>query len=350
MIFKELGIHFLRASTRSSELVSAYPLTALSLTVLLFLLLTYQRRAAKAAWVTGHKVTIVIGADDGVGFLLAKYLDRLGHVVFAGCLTDEGAHSLQCSTSNRVMVKLVDISSKESIDSFYQAIRKKLGSRKLWAVVHNMHIHRYSPLEWISNEIFGHLLQFNVMGVHAATKTFLPLLRQSKGRVIFLTDPTAAVVGTYTSAQSVCNHAVDAYIKQLRREMAVWDVHIVEVRSCSLYSKQWMFSQMRSTLEDEFRILDIHTKKEYGGTYFASLLEEIKDSVKQKSRNYKPYSKLVLQAILASEPNNFYRYRPFNWSIWELLRWIKNFINNSTDLDLEPCAPSAVRHRYYERK
>jgi hypothetical protein len=93
--------------------------------------------------------------------------------------------------------------------------------------------------------------------------------------------------------------------------------------------------------------MDVHTKKEYGGTYFASLLGEIKDSVKQKSRDYKPYSKLALQAILANEPNNFYRYWSFSCGIKEFLKWLKNFINNSTDLDLQPCLPSAIRRRHY---
>lgn len=347
MILSEVVTYFLRASTLASDLVSTYPMMALAFTVFLFLLLTYQRRAIKAAWITNHKVIIVIGADDGVGFFLVKYLDRLGHIIFAGCITDEGAQNLQTSTSNRVMVKLVDISTQESIDSFYQAISKKLGARKLHALVHNMHIHRYSPLEWISNEIFGHLLQFNVMGVHSATKAFLPLLRQSKGRIIFLTDPTATAVGAYTSAQSVCNHAVRAYLNQLRREMAVWDVYVIEVRSCSLYSKQWMFSQMRSTLEDEFKVMNMHTRKEYGGTYFVSLLEEIQNSVKEKSRDYKPYSKLALQAILANEPNNFYKYSSFSWSLKELLKWMKNLVDNSTDLDLRPCLPSALRKKHY---
>ncbi|CAL1292555.1 unnamed protein product, partial [Larinioides sclopetarius] len=92
----------------------------------------------------------------GIGNALAKHLDSKGFHVFASCRdpSTPGADDLRRSCS------------------------------KLWAVINNAGIQKGFLLELTSIQDFKDSLEVNAVGPARVTKTFLPLLRQSKGRVI----------------------------------------------------------------------------------------------------------------------------------------------------------------------
>ncbi len=54
----------------------------------------------------------------------------------------------------------------------------------LWALVNNAGIAVFTEIEWCSVDQFQRVMDVNVFGVVRVTKAFLPLIRQSKGRVI----------------------------------------------------------------------------------------------------------------------------------------------------------------------
>ena len=54
----------------------------------------------------------------------------------------------------------------------------------LWAVVNNAGVAVYCEIEWCSVQEFQKIMDVNVFGIVRVTKGFLPLLRQSEGRVI----------------------------------------------------------------------------------------------------------------------------------------------------------------------
>ena len=54
----------------------------------------------------------------------------------------------------------------------------------LYSVVNNAGIAVFSEIEWCSVDQFQQIMNVNVMGMVRVTKAFLPLLRESKGRVI----------------------------------------------------------------------------------------------------------------------------------------------------------------------
>lgn len=74
------------------------------------------------------------GTDSGIGHELAKYLDRLGFVVFAGVLNDKGpgAEQLRKTCSKRLSVLQLDITNSEQIKEAYFEVRKKLQNAGMW--------------------------------------------------------------------------------------------------------------------------------------------------------------------------------------------------------------------------
>lgn len=57
-------------------------------------------------------------------------------------------------------------------------------SAELWAVVNNAGVAVFCEIEWCSVHEFQKIMDVNVFGIVRVTKGFLPLLRQSEGRVI----------------------------------------------------------------------------------------------------------------------------------------------------------------------
>ena len=59
-----------------------------------------------------------------------------------------------------------------------------LVSDGLWGLVNNAGILCLAPIEWSPLEDFKRTADVNIWGMVDVTKTFLPLLKMSKGRVV----------------------------------------------------------------------------------------------------------------------------------------------------------------------
>lgn len=174
------------------------------------------------------RAVVVTGCDTGFGHDLTIRLDRLGFQVFAGCLfpEGEGAKKLREICSRRVHVVTLDVTKEEHFDQILQYVRKNLGENKLWAVVANAGIFVSMELEWLSRSDIYKLFEVNVFGCVRTVQTFLPLLRQSKGRVVLMASYAGRGTSTWINAYSMTKHAVVSLGDGLRRELAKWDVTV----------------------------------------------------------------------------------------------------------------------------
>ena len=59
---------------------------------------------------------------------------------------------------------------------------------ELWAVINNAGIATIGPLDWQSLETMKRMIDVNLWGLVAVTKTFLPLLKKSGGRLVNLSS------------------------------------------------------------------------------------------------------------------------------------------------------------------
>lgn len=107
------------------QLVSVLPILAVLLYVLGKLL--SQRCCSRMQDGSGYAVFIT-GCDSGFGHQLACCLDRKGFVVFAGCLSPEGAGALslkQHSSSNLKILKL-DVTKDEDVQRAKKTVQENL--------------------------------------------------------------------------------------------------------------------------------------------------------------------------------------------------------------------------------
>ncbi|ELT97746.1 hypothetical protein CAPTEDRAFT_210138 [Capitella teleta] len=179
----------------------------------------------------GDQAILVVGCDCGFGFELAKRLDRLGCRVIATSHGEQQSKKLVQECSSRLTGLVVDITSTEGVKTAFNLVKNDiLGHRGLWAIVNSSATaQKLSPLEWLTKEDFHQTLNFNFLGVIDLTLTFLPLLKRSKGRVIF----TSSIFGRISpngSPYVVSKYAIEAFADGLRRQLLSTgcSVHLIE--------------------------------------------------------------------------------------------------------------------------
>ncbi|PNI45686.1 HSD17B2 isoform 4, partial [Pan troglodytes] len=134
-----------------------------------------------------QKAVLVTGGDCGLGHALCKYLDELGFTVFAGVLNENGpgAEELQRTCSPRLSVLQMDITKPVQIKDAYSKVAAMLQDRGLWAVINNAGVLGFpTDGELLLMTDYKQCMAVNFFGTVEVTKTFLPLLRKSKGRLV----------------------------------------------------------------------------------------------------------------------------------------------------------------------
>jgi short-subunit dehydrogenase involved in D-alanine esterification of teichoic acids len=141
-----------------------------------------------------NRAVLITGCDTGFGHQLAIEVDKLGFHVFAGVLFPEGvgAKNLVSVCSDRLNVLKMDVTNYEEVSCVINEIY--LSGLELWAVVNNAGIAFNTPIEWgfDINEL-NKVFSINVFGAVRVAKLSLPLLRQSKGRIINV----SSIAGNY---------------------------------------------------------------------------------------------------------------------------------------------------------
>jgi NAD(P)-dependent dehydrogenase (short-subunit alcohol dehydrogenase family) len=73
----------------------------------------------------------------------------------------------------------------------------------LWAVVNNAGIWSLSDIERTSEAVFRRVLDINLFGQMRVSKTFLPVVRQSKGRFVNMSSLTGLLLVTEVDCKPV---------------------------------------------------------------------------------------------------------------------------------------------------
>ncbi|XP_025093913.1 retinol dehydrogenase 2-like [Pomacea canaliculata] len=187
--------------------------------VLIYQLVTWLRSRIRIG--DYHKKHVLVtGCDTGFGNLLAKRLDVLGFRVFAACLTSQGAEKLQAESSSRVTTLVLDISDEKSISAARDFVAARLPEGQgLWGVVNNAAIvGPVCPSEWLSRDGYQTCLAVNLLGLIDVTRTFLPLVRRARGRVVN-TASMSGRIAVGPSPYCMSKYGVEAFSDCLRREV-----------------------------------------------------------------------------------------------------------------------------------
>jgi NAD(P)-dependent dehydrogenase (short-subunit alcohol dehydrogenase family) len=182
---------------------------------------------------------LVTGTSSGIGEACVRRLDALGYQVFAGVRRAEDADRLKAAGSARLCPLLLDVTDWAGIDRAVETVALAVGDHGLSGLVNNAGIAVGGPLEYVTPEELRFQLDVNVVGLHAVTRAFLPLVRLGRGRIVHIGSISGQVASPFTGPYAASKHAVEALADSLRLELAPEGLHVSVVEPGQVRTPIW---------------------------------------------------------------------------------------------------------------
>jgi NAD(P)-dependent dehydrogenase (short-subunit alcohol dehydrogenase family) len=201
----------------------------------------------------------ITGASSGIGRDCALTLDRAGSRVFAGVRNERDAQALRDLASPKLTPVLCDVTDYASVASAAQRVRELLAGEGLDGLINNAGVSVSGPLELLPMSQLEMQMSVNVTGQVAVTQAFLPLLRQSRGRIVFMGSESGLATLPLLGAYSASKHALEAVANAFRLELHRFGIHVALIEPGSIKTAIWgkaVDSGIRSLKDDpELRAL-----------------------------------------------------------------------------------------------
>jgi NAD(P)-dependent dehydrogenase (short-subunit alcohol dehydrogenase family) len=169
---------------------------------------------------------LVTGASTGIGEACAHRLVRTGWRVFAGVRREgdapEGTEEV-----------ILDVTDAEQIAAAAQAIPE------LHGLVNNAGIALAAPLEFIPVDELRRQLDVNVIGQVAVTQAFLPKLRETRGRIVFMGSIAGRSALPFLGAYASSKHALEAIADSFRVELEPFGIGVTIVEPGTILTPIW---------------------------------------------------------------------------------------------------------------
>ena len=177
---------------------------------------------------------LITGASTGIGRAIALALDEEGWQVFAGVRSQKDGKSLKSESSENLVPIILDITKKEHIKKAVE----KIGD-SLHGLINNAGIVSPGPLELMPIKDIKEQLDVNVVSQISVTQSFLPSLRNSQGRIIFMSSVSGMMVFPLLGAYAASKHALEAIGDGFRRELKKWDIKVSIIEPGSMKTPIW---------------------------------------------------------------------------------------------------------------
>jgi len=217
-----------------------------------------------------NRYILITGCDSGFGNMLAKRLNSLGVPVFAGCLTEKGEDELRKSCSPLLKTFRLDVSDPSSVRKAFDFVKANLPKGQgLWGLMNNAGIlGRAGRVEWNTLDDYKHVNSVNSYGLIDMTVTFLPLIKQAKGRIV----NTASVVARFAYPASVpytvSKYMVEGFSDCLRRQLNQFGVTTVIIEPGFHNTPITSLEAVNPMLRSFWESLTPEIRDEFGEEYY----------------------------------------------------------------------------------
>src|SRR5439155_1545308 len=109
----------------------------------------------------------------------------------------------------RIEWLLLDVTSAEGIAAAAKTVGDGVGEAGLAGLVNNAGIAVGGPLEFVRPDDLRRQLEVNVVGLHAVTVAFLPLIRRARGRIVNIGSIAGRIASPFTGPYAASKHAVE---------------------------------------------------------------------------------------------------------------------------------------------
>lgn len=196
---------------------------------------------------------LVTGASRGIGLAITRHLSQRGWDVYATARSDHDLGEL--GRMRNVHPLQLDITDRAAI----AALPEQLPAR-LDGVVNNAGIIVQGPVETVPLDELSRQLEVNVTAQIAVVQAVLPLLREARGRVVFMSSVSGLITTPGTGAYSASKYALESLADALRIELRPWHIPVSLIEPGPTRTDMWGgalddYDQMTSRLSPAHRDL-----------------------------------------------------------------------------------------------
>jgi len=180
-----------------------------------------------------QKAVLITGASTGIGRNMAETLAAEGFFIYAGARKDKDLAELDALEN--ITAVLLDVTKQDDIDAAVALIRDE--GRGLWGLVNNAGVATSGPVAGLEDSDLDFVLNVNVNGVVRVTRAFIPLIVESKGRIVTTGSIAGILSSPGSSAYSMSKHAMEAFTDSLAREIEPVGVRVSIIEPGSYKSR-----------------------------------------------------------------------------------------------------------------
>jgi NAD(P)-dependent dehydrogenase (short-subunit alcohol dehydrogenase family) len=245
---------------------------------------------------------LVTGASSGIGEATVTHLAGLGMRVFAAVRHPADGEEVRALAqgAGSVVPVVLDVRDEATIARGLDEVREAVGGEGLTGLVNNAGEGIPGPLEMIDLAQLREQLEVNVVGQVAVTQAALPLLRQARGRIVFVGSIGGKVAVQFAGPYHASKYAIEAIGDCLRQELAPDGIAVAIVEPGPISTGIWDKAAQR--------IDDLLTRTPDVDRYRDRLrsLREGLQSADEKGGSPDEVAQVIAKALTASSPATRY--------------------------------------------
>jgi short-subunit dehydrogenase len=184
-------------------------------------------------------VVLVTGASSGIGFALAKFLQKTDYRAVLTARPSSVSRLQKFFLPNEhTLILPLDITEASQRESVICEIEKKWGGVDI--LVNNAGISYRAVVEHMSNEEELHQLNTNYLSAMALTRLVLPYMRSKRsGKIINVSSVGGMMAMPTMSAYSASKFALEGATESLWYEMHPWNVSVTLIQPGFIHSSSF---------------------------------------------------------------------------------------------------------------
>jgi NAD(P)-dependent dehydrogenase (short-subunit alcohol dehydrogenase family) len=246
-----------------------------------------------------REAVVVTGASSGIGADVVSLLAHAGFLAFAGVRSDADAARV-ATLHEHVRPLRLDVTDAASVDEAAQTVAAS--GHVLRALVGNAGIAVAGPLEFLPVDELRRQFEINVFGAVAVAQAFLPQLRASRGRLVFVGSISGRLSVPFIAPYSASKFALRALADAMRVELAPAGIAVSLVEPGSVKTPIWQ--KGRDSREALLASLPPKALE-----YYARQIDAVFAQTAREERAAMPVrdvSRAVLRAITVRKPKASY--------------------------------------------
>ena len=177
------------------------------------------------------RTVLITGTSTGIGRATALATAAAGWRTVATMRNPERAETLRADAAEagtELDIRILDVTDPHAIEREAEYCRSTYGG--LDALVNNAGSATVGSVEGMYMKDFRDAMEVNYFGVVAMTKAFMPLLRESRGRIITISSVGGVVGQPFNEAYCAAKFAVEGFLESLQPVAKSVDVgvHLIE--------------------------------------------------------------------------------------------------------------------------